>query len=151
MKTLNSPIKISPALSELLDFSEIYCSASCCGLQAFEIHKSLLLRKIIDKNIESGNGLNWYNITIILTQIDLDSVKENLIEKVSSETGLKVEIDSLHLFLSNLVIDNEEEIPVFYPKNGKLPEYCLPKNELQHLMLRWQRVLKQVKGTQAVP
>ena len=34
-------------------------------------------------------------ITIILTQIDLDSVKENLIEKVSSETGLKVEIDSI--------------------------------------------------------
>jgi hypothetical protein len=33
--------------------------------------------------------------TIILTQIDLDSVKENLIEKVSSETGLKVEIDSI--------------------------------------------------------
>ena len=34
-------------------------------------------------------------ITIILTQIDLDSVKENLIEKVSSKTGLKVEIDSI--------------------------------------------------------
>lgn len=34
-------------------------------------------------------------IAIILTQIDLDSVKENLIEKVSSETGLKVEIDSI--------------------------------------------------------
>ena len=33
--------------------------------------------------------------TIILTQIDLDSVKENLIEKVSSETGLKVEVDSI--------------------------------------------------------
>jgi uncharacterized protein involved in outer membrane biogenesis len=34
-------------------------------------------------------------IAIILTQIDLESVKENLIEKVSSETGLKVEIDSI--------------------------------------------------------
>ena len=39
-------------------------------------------------------------ITIILTQIDLDSVKENLIEKVSSETGLKVEIDSIGLGFS---------------------------------------------------
>ncbi len=34
-------------------------------------------------------------IVIILTQIDLESVKENLIEKVSSETGLKVEIKSI--------------------------------------------------------
>jgi uncharacterized protein involved in outer membrane biogenesis len=34
-------------------------------------------------------------IIIILTQIDLNSVKENLIEKVSTETGLKVEIDSI--------------------------------------------------------
>jgi hypothetical protein len=32
---------------------------------------------------------------VILTQIDLESVKESLIEKVSSETGLKVEIDSI--------------------------------------------------------
>ena len=34
-------------------------------------------------------------LAIILTQIDLESVKENLIEKVSSETGMKVEIDSI--------------------------------------------------------
>jgi uncharacterized protein involved in outer membrane biogenesis len=32
---------------------------------------------------------------VILTQIDLESVKENLIEKVSSETGMKVEVDSI--------------------------------------------------------
>ena len=32
---------------------------------------------------------------IILTQIDLESVKENLIARVSSETGMKVEIDSI--------------------------------------------------------
>ncbi len=34
-------------------------------------------------------------ILIILTQIDLESVKENLIEKIASETGMKVEIDSI--------------------------------------------------------
>ena len=38
--------------------------------------------------------------TIILTQIDLDSVKEKLIEKVSNETGLKVEIDSIEFGFS---------------------------------------------------
>jgi hypothetical protein len=37
---------------------------------------------------------------VILTQIDLESVKENLIEKVSSETGMKVEVDSIGFGLS---------------------------------------------------
>lgn len=126
MVDLDYQIKISSALSELLDFSEIYCSAACCGLSAFEIHKGLLLRKIIDKNISGESGINWYN-------------------------ELKIEIDYLHGYVTNLVIENEKEIPVIYPRNDKLPEYYLPKNELQHLLLRWQRVFKQVKGTQAVP
>ena len=34
-------------------------------------------------------------ILIILTQIDLEAVKENVIKKVASETGMKVEIDSI--------------------------------------------------------
>ncbi len=34
-------------------------------------------------------------LVIILSQVDLESVKENLIQKVSDETGLKVEIDSI--------------------------------------------------------
>ncbi len=34
-------------------------------------------------------------LAIILSQVDLESVKENLIQKVSDETGLKVEIDSI--------------------------------------------------------
>ena len=126
MREFGNQVKISSALSELLDFSEIYCSGACCGLQAFEIHKSLLLRKIIDKNIDGEDGVNWYN-------------------------ELNIEIDSLHRHVSNLAIDNEEEIPVIYPRNDSLPEYYLPKNELQHMLLRWQRVFKQVKGTQAVP
>jgi uncharacterized protein involved in outer membrane biogenesis len=32
---------------------------------------------------------------IILTQVDLESVKENLVQRISQETGLKVEIDSM--------------------------------------------------------
>jgi hypothetical protein len=32
---------------------------------------------------------------IILTQIDLESIKENLVERISNKTGLKVEIDSI--------------------------------------------------------
>ena len=54
-------VKASTALAELLDSTAIYCSAACCGLDAFEIHRGLLLRKIIDKNIEKDKGNDWYN------------------------------------------------------------------------------------------
>jgi len=126
MIKFENQIKISSSLVELLDFSEIHCSAGCCGLQAFEIHKSLLLRKVIDKNISGVSGIDWYN-------------------------ELKIEIDSLHEHLINLNLDKETEIPIIYPRNTDLPEFYLAKNELQHMFLRWQRVFKQVKGSQAIP
>ncbi len=40
-------------------------------------------------------------LVIILSQFDLESVKENLIQKVYDETGLKVEIDSIGFGFSN--------------------------------------------------
>ncbi len=40
-------------------------------------------------------------LVIILSQVDLESAKENLIQKVSDETGLKVEIDSIGLGFSS--------------------------------------------------
>ncbi|MDO3381530.1 DUF6331 family protein [Gilvimarinus algae] len=126
MESIKYQVRVSDALAELLDFSEIYCSAACCGLQAFEIHRGLLIRKIIDKNLEGTSGIDWYN-------------------------ELKAEVDSLHHYISNLAVKDETEISVFYPQNTNLPEFHLPKNELQHFFLRWQRVFTQTKGTQAVP
>jgi hypothetical protein len=126
MKDFENQVKVSSELSELLDYAQIYCSASCCGLGAFEIHKSLLLRKVINKKLAGESGIKWYG-------------------------QLKVEIESLHELVSRLELPDEYEIPIVYPTNDTLPEFYLPKNELQHLLLRWQRVFRQVKGTQAVP
>lgn len=123
MREYPNQMKISGDLAELLDFSEIYCSAACCGLQAFEIHKSLLLRKIIDKG---EKGISWYN-------------------------ALKAELEELYLTVEATKVDSEEEVPVIYPRNKSLPEYWLPHNELLHFLRRWNRVIKQVKGTNAVP
>jgi len=126
MREFKNQIKVSSSFSELLDFSELNCTASCCGLQAFEIHKSLLLRQVIDKNLAGISGVDWYN-------------------------GVKEEIDLLHKLVSELDIGHETEIPVIYPRNDSSPEFYIPRNELQHLLLRWQRVFRQVKGTQAIP
>jgi hypothetical protein len=39
-----------------MEHCEVYCTAACCGTQAFELHPALLLRKIIDINIATQDG-----------------------------------------------------------------------------------------------
>ena len=123
MREFKNQIKISEALSELFDFTEIYCSAASCGISAFEIHKGLLLRKIIDKG---STGISWYN-------------------------QVKSEIDVHYSEAVASLAEDAEDIPLIYPRNDAFPEFYLKKNEMKHLFLRWQRVFKQVKGTHAVP
>lgn len=124
MRTFNNQVCISEQLVELLDFCEIYCSAACCGINAFEIHKGLLLRKVIDKG---SDGVDWYNLL------------NKEVKKLSSELErLSVE-------------DNEEDIPIIYPRNDSFPEYYLPYNELMHLCKRLNIIVRQVKGSNAVP
>lgn len=124
MRKFENQILISPILKELLDFLEVNCSAACCGLQAFEINKSLLLRQIIDKGSE---GVSWYNSLIS----DVGATSEE-IDKIS-------------------VIDPEQDIPVIYPENDSCPEFYLPYNELKHLFKRLKIIIEQVKGSNAVP
>jgi len=123
MRNFPNQIEVSDELSELFEFSEIYCTAGCCGLGAFEIHRGMLVRKIIDKGVD---GISWYNKN-------------------------RKEIDQLHDKVKDLPVGSDVEIPVIYPKNYSVPQFYLPKNELQHFFLRWQRVFRQTKGTQAVP
>lgn len=123
MQEFKNQIKISEALAELFDFAEVYCSPACCGISAFEIHKGLLLRKIIDKG---ALGVPWYN-------------------------QVKSEIDSHYAEVVASLAKSEEDIPIIYPRNDVFPEFFLQKNEVIHFFLRWQRVLKQVKGTSAIP
>lgn len=123
MREFKNQIKISEALAELFDFAEVYCSAECCGISAFEIHKGLLLRKVIDKG---PLGVPWYN-------------------------QVKSEVDSLYAEAASSLAGGEEDIPIIYPRNDAFPEFYLKKYEVIHFFIRWQRVLKQVKGTNAVP
>ena len=123
MREFRNQIKISEDLAELFDFAEIYCSAGCCGINAFEIHKGLLLRKVIDKG---ALGVPWYN-------------------------QVKSEIDFHYSEAVASLAESEENVPIIYPRNDAFPEFHLKKNELIHFFLRWQRVFKQVKGTNAVP
>ena len=64
---------------------------------------------------------------------------------------VKSEIDFHYSEVIALLAESEESVPLIYPRNEAFPEFYLKKDELIHFLLRWQRVFKQVKGTNAVP
>ena len=124
MREFTNQIIISSKLAELLEFCEVNCSAECCGINAFEINKALLLRKLIDKE---NKRTEWYN-------------------------SIKNEVNKSYLKLKEMNIKNEEEnIPVIYPKNDSSPEYYLSYEEILHLFKRLEIILKQVKGSNVLP
>ena len=49
-------IVINDPLREFVEHCEVYCSAACCELKAFELHPALLLRLCIDKNLAGEDG-----------------------------------------------------------------------------------------------
>ena len=49
-------IVLNDPLREFVEHCEVYCSATCCELHAFELHPALLLRLCIDKNRAGEDG-----------------------------------------------------------------------------------------------
>ena len=117
-------VEVEKELEALFDYCAIYCSPNCCGLASFEIHKGLLLRYLLDRN---SNLVALYN-------------------------AMNSQITKIYESLCNLVVSSEEvEIGVVYLSKGTSPNFSLPYNEAVHFFRRWQRVFRQVKGTNAVP
>ncbi|MHC1782393.1 MAG: DUF6331 family protein [Anaerolineaceae bacterium] len=106
-------IIIEKPLWDFMEYCEVYCSASCCGLDAFEIHAALLLRKVIDKNLSKTDGNQSFN-----------SAWNQLIKIISH-------IDNLDLESTN------HEIPIWSYENCKLPEYWLPENDIRSWLNLW--------------
>jgi hypothetical protein len=49
-------IVIGQPLWDYMEFCQVYCTAACCGDQAFEVHRALLSRKTIDYNLAGLKG-----------------------------------------------------------------------------------------------
>ena len=54
-------IVIKKPLWDFMEYCQVYCSAACCGTEAFEIHPALLLRRVYDENLsgKDGHKLFW--------------------------------------------------------------------------------------------
>jgi hypothetical protein len=97
---------------------EIYCTAACCGIDAFEIHPSLLLRKVIDENLagRDGNQLFWLawkqlrEITVFVDTIKLKSINE--------------------------------QVPFWNEEETRLPQYWLPESKIREWLIQWDDVFE---------
>jgi hypothetical protein len=106
-------IEINSPLWAFMEYCEVYCTGACCGIQAFEIHPALLLRKVIDENLAGKNGskqfrLAWQQLVALIRYIE----SENLV----SVNG---------------------DLPFWNEGNTNLPQYWLPEKEVPEWLERW--------------
>jgi hypothetical protein len=55
-------VVIESPLWDFMEHCEVYCSASCCGMDAFEVHHALILRKVIDENLGGKDGQKIFKV-----------------------------------------------------------------------------------------
>ena len=73
---------VKPPLLDFLKHCEVYCSAACCGLGAFEIHKALVLSFEKQENLAMRDGQAQFiealkqtrNFKLMLKSQKLDAV-----------------------------------------------------------------------------
>ena len=101
-----------PFLS-FIEHSEVYCSGACCGVDAFEVHEGLILRKVIDWNLIDKSGNDKYS-------------------------EARNQVSSICDFLSNNdLLSINEEVPIWCIKNNGLPKFWLPIEEVNSWFLMW--------------
>ncbi|MFC1858159.1 DUF6331 family protein [Thermodesulfobacteriota bacterium] len=106
-------IEINDPLWAFMQHGEVYCSGACCGIQAFEVHPALLLRKVIDENLAGRNGseqfkIAWQQLADLIRFVEL----------------------------TNLVSVNGE-LPFWNEERTELPQYWLPEEEVPGWLERW--------------
>ena len=106
-------IVIPNPLWSFMQYSEVYCTAACCGLGAFEIHAALLLRKVLDENLGGRDGNRQFHIA-----------KRQLRDLIQY-----CEFTDLEALGENVPIWNEEPI--------NLPQYWLPRDKIKGWLSEW--------------
>src|SRR3954467_4981780 len=108
-------IAIDEPLWSFMQHCEVYCSGACCGIQAFEVHPALLLRKTIDMNRATKDGsasfqTAWRQMTALR-------------ERISSEALQTV----------------NDEVPFWGSKSTELPNFWLPAGEVIDWIEKWEK------------
>src|SRR5687768_11878899 len=107
-------IVIDEPLWSFMGHCEVYCSGACCGVQAFEIHPALLLRKTIDLNLATKDGSAAF-----------EAARRQM-------TELRQRVSSQALQTVN------DEVPFWKGESSKLPEFWLPIGEVADWLEKWE-------------
>lgn len=106
-------IVIEDPLWGFIDFCEVYCSAGCCGIDAFEVHPALLLRKVADMNLAGAHG------------------------DTAFRTARHQLADLKHLVETHEFETVHTEIPIWRSVSAELPEFCIGQEELRNWLKAW--------------
>jgi hypothetical protein len=111
-------VVIHNPLWAFMQHCEVYCSAACCGTQAFEVHPALLLRKVIDENLRGGDGQKSFKL------------------------AWQQLIDLINLLSTTKLMVVHDEVPFWDEENTELPQYWLPKGVIPKWLSLWNDAFK---------
>lgn len=114
MSSYPKQVVIDEPLWSFMRFCEVYCSAACCGVQAFEVHPALLLRKMIDMNLATKDGSATFEVA-----------RRQMLE-------LRRRVSSVALQTVN------DEVPFWKSTTSELPEFWLPNDEVADWLAKWE-------------
>jgi hypothetical protein len=106
-------VVIPNPLWSFMQHCEVYCTGSCCGIDAFEVHPALLLRRVIDENLGGGDGHRSFRVA---WQQLKDLIRHYNITPLLTLHG---------------------EVPFWNDEPGNLPQYWLPKNRIHKWFSEW--------------
>lgn len=107
-------IVIDEPLWSFMQHCEVYCSGACCGIEAFEVHPALLLRKTIDMNLASKDGSGSFENA--RRQM---SVLRQLVSTVTLQTV-------------------NDQVPFWSREHSELPGFWLPVGEVADWLAKWE-------------
>ena len=109
-------IVVGEPLWSFMHHCEVYCSGACCGVQAFEVHPALLLRKVADLNLAARDGSGSVSFQAAWRQI----------------TELRQQLGTSTLQAVN------DEVPFWSSESAELPEFWLLVGEVADWLAKWE-------------
>jgi hypothetical protein len=106
-----------------MQYCEVYCTAACCGTDAFEVHPALILRKTIDDNLGGRDGQRlfrraWQQLQTVISLV------------------ATTELINLH-----------NELPFWSEEETELPQYWLPKAKVLDWLQLWNEAFEKASHT----
>lgn len=114
MPSYPKQIVIEEPLWGFMRHCEVYCSGACCGVEAFEVHRALLLRKVADMHLAGTDG----SAAFCAARRQMDELRR----RVATEKIQTV----------------NDEAPFWSSARDQLPEFWVPLEQVGAWLEKWQ-------------